>query len=175
MTRNILLLALLMSFACVATMAQNKPTLSETTLRLESLRTQLRDVKAKEADWTQQVRKIEVALAPENLERAFAQTPSLNPAELRENRRRELESEKTKAEQQLSSLAESRIRIENAILLAEGELSSQKEPAAPRPATPQNFAAKNEITLPEKTEETVRPSPAKKKKQRASRRRAFVR
>ncbi len=174
MTRTILLIALLISFACVTVMAQDKPTLSETPLRLENLRTQLREVKAKEADWKEQVRKLEMALAPENLERAFAQTPSLNPAELRENRRRQLESEKAKAEQQLSSLAESRISLENAILLAERELSSLKEPAETRPAAPPSQVAQSEIS-PEKSDNTAKVlSPKKKKKTRTLRKRTFV-
>lgn len=145
MTRFFLFLVLLTGFACPTVMAQEEKTPTESVSRLEKLRAQLRETMAQEMDWKERVRQLEVALAPENLERAFAQTPSLNPAELRENRRRQLESEKAKAEQQLSSLAESRINLENAILLLEGKLNSLREPAVARSeATPPSQTAQNE-------------------------------
>ena len=169
----ILFITWLAVFVTSTAIAQNTNVRLEATTRLEKLRSQLREVKAKETDFKEQVRKLEVELEPENLQRAFAQTPSLNPAELREKRRLQLEGEKVKAQEQLSSLADSRINLESMITVAEGELLRIKEPneAGLAPTVKAQNAA--EVAIPAVNDtDTVKPPPAKKKKKARSVRRS---
>jgi chromosome segregation ATPase len=87
----------------------------------EKLRTQLADVQAKEAELQTRERQLDEDLRPENIERSLAGVGSTRPEELREQRRRQLESEKTRVRAQLDQLAQSRTRLEAAIATADAE------------------------------------------------------
>jgi len=111
-------------------LGQDLPTVLTATERLEKFRGQLRDVKARSAELRERIRVLEIELQPENLQRAINQIGTLSADELRDARRRQLESEKTKAQEQLASLEESRISLEKTIGEAEIEIARLKAAAA---------------------------------------------
>ncbi len=95
--------------------------LSRAEQRAESLRAQLRDVQAKEAELQARAEDIDYALKPENIERSVAGYGSTHPEEVREQRRRMLESERGRVRAQLDQLASSRAHLEEAIASADAE------------------------------------------------------
>ncbi|HEX8708531.1 MAG TPA: hypothetical protein VF723_09835 [Pyrinomonadaceae bacterium] len=95
--------------------------LSRAEQRAEALRTQLRDVQAKESDLQARAEQIEIELQPDNIERSVATFGTTRPEDARAARRRTLESEKTRVRAQLDLMATSRTRLESAIAGAEAE------------------------------------------------------
>jgi uncharacterized protein YlxW (UPF0749 family) len=87
----------------------------------EQLRSQLSDVQAKEAELQARERQLDEDLRPENIERSLAGVGTTRPEELREQRRRQLDSEKKKIRNQMDQLAQSRTRLETAIATADAE------------------------------------------------------
>jgi len=81
--------------------------LSRAEARSTALRAELRDVQAKESDLEAKAEEIEIALKPENIERATAGYGHDHPEELRDQRRKQLESEKQRTRKQLDQLAAS--------------------------------------------------------------------
>jgi septal ring factor EnvC (AmiA/AmiB activator) len=96
--------------------------LSRAEQRAASLRTELRDVQAKEADLEAKAEQIDYDLKPENIERATAGYGTTHPEELRDQRRHQLESEKQRLRKQLDQLAASRTHLEEAIATADAEI-----------------------------------------------------
>jgi chromosome segregation ATPase len=90
--------------------------------RAEALRTQLIDVQSKMADLQSRLEQIEYSLKPENIEKATMTYGTVHPEEARESRRRQLESEKSRVQAQLSILETSRVRLETAIATADSEV-----------------------------------------------------
>jgi predicted nucleic acid-binding Zn-ribbon protein len=86
---------------------------------IEGLRSQLSDVQKRETELQARIKQLEEDLRPENIERFFALNGSTRPEELREQRRRQLESEKARVQTQLEQLGQSRVRLETAIATAE--------------------------------------------------------
>ncbi|HEX8844581.1 MAG TPA: hypothetical protein VF791_08050 [Pyrinomonadaceae bacterium] len=95
------------------------------TSSLENLRSQLGDVQKKEEELQARVKQLDEDLRPENIEKFFALNGSTRPEELREQRRRQLESEKARVESQLDQVAQSRTRLESAIARAEAAAYQQ--------------------------------------------------
>src|SRR5205823_9377110 len=87
----------------------------------ETLRAQLRDVTAKEAQLQERSRQLDEALKPEYIERSVAGIGTTDAAALRDQRRQQLGREKASVEEQLRSLAASRSRLEASIASAEAE------------------------------------------------------
>ena len=96
--------------------------LSRAETRSAALRAELRDLQAKEADLEAWVEDVDYALKPENIERSTAGYGSTRPDEVREQRRRQLESEKRRLRTQLDQLATSRTRLEDAIATSDAEI-----------------------------------------------------
>jgi chromosome segregation ATPase len=96
--------------------------LSRAEQRASSLRTELRDVQAKESDLQARAEELDYASKPENIERSIAGYGTTHPEELREQRRKQLESEKERVRRQLSQLAASRGQLEQAIASADVEV-----------------------------------------------------
>lgn len=109
--RSTLFIILALSSLTVA-VAQNSTT-------VEQLRSQLSDVQAKETELQGRLKQIDEDLRPENIEKFFALNGSTHPEELREQRRRQLESQKASVQGQMDQLAASRTRLEAAITTAE--------------------------------------------------------
>jgi uncharacterized protein YPO0396 len=86
---------------------------------VEDLRSQLRDIQAKEAALQERARQLDESLKPENIERSLAGVGSTKPEELREMRRRQLSIEREGVRTQLKLLATSRERLESAVRNAE--------------------------------------------------------
>jgi chromosome segregation ATPase len=96
--------------------------LSRAEQRATQLRTELRDVQAKEADLEARAEDIDYAIKPENIERSVAGFGSTRPEDVREQRRRQLENEKVRVRKQLDQLAASRMQIEQAIAASDVEI-----------------------------------------------------
>ena len=90
--------------------------------RAEQLRMQLVDVQSKIADLESKLEGIEYALKPENLERATQVYGSTRPEEVRETRRRQLESERARVKAQLKILLTSQSRLEVSCANADSEV-----------------------------------------------------
>jgi hypothetical protein len=110
--------------------------------RAETLRSQLIDVQSKMADFQSRLEQIEYSLKPENIEKATMSYGTVHPEDARETRRRQLESEKSRVQAQLSILETSRVRLETAIATADSEvdllrarLNQQRDQDASSPKT----------------------------------------
>ena len=90
--------------------------------RAENLSTQLRDVQAKDTDLQGQLDQLVFALQPENIERVVGTFGTTHPEEARDQRRKQLESQRTRIRAQLDQLAQSRVRLEAAIASADAEV-----------------------------------------------------
>jgi len=90
--------------------------------RAESLRSQLVDTEGKLADLQSRLEQIDYMLKPENIERATATYGTVHPEEARESRKRQLESEKIRVQNQIKILETSRVRLESAISSADAEV-----------------------------------------------------
>jgi chromosome segregation ATPase len=101
--------------------------LTRAETRAESLRAQLRDVLEKSSNLQARVEEIDYAVKPENIERAVGVYGTTRPEELREARRRQLESERTRLQTQLATLETSRVRLELAIATADREVDMLRE------------------------------------------------
>lgn len=95
--------------------------------RAETMRAQLLDVQAKQADLQSKLEQIEYAIKPENIERVVGTFGTLHPEEAREARRRQLEGERSRAQDQLNQLAIGRVRLEAAIATADHEVDVLRE------------------------------------------------
>jgi hypothetical protein len=89
--------------------------------RLDNLRLQLEQVKAKQADLQDRLQYLDEQLIPENIEKSLAGVGSTKPEELREARQRQLEKQKVGIQNQLSLLAQSELRLETGIAQAEAD------------------------------------------------------
>ena len=92
--------------------------------RAEMFRSQLRDLQQKEVDISGQLDQIEYALQPESIERAVGIMGTTRPEEARDQRRRQLESQRSKIKTQYSQLEQSRVRLEAAIASADQEVEA---------------------------------------------------
>ena len=95
--------------------------LSRAEQRVESFRTQLRDVLDKESAFQARLEQIDYELRPESIQMRAATIGTLRPDEVRDAIRRQLESERTRIRTQLDQLSASRVRLEAAIATAERE------------------------------------------------------
>jgi membrane protein involved in colicin uptake len=93
--------------------------------RAENLRSQMAEVQLKQSELQTRLDQLEVDLKPENIEHSLAGVGSVHPEELREQRRRQLEREKSYVVAQLNELAASRARLETAIAQADAEAYRQ--------------------------------------------------
>ena len=129
--------------------------LSRAEQRTSSLRSELRDVQSKESDLQAHAEDLEYALKPENIERSLAGYGATHPEELREQRRRQLESEKERVRKQLAQLAASRAQLETAIASADVEVERLHKRLDAADAA----AIQNKRTNAQAAEDTARPAP----------------
>jgi DNA repair exonuclease SbcCD ATPase subunit len=92
--------------------------------RAEQLRMQLVDVQSKIADLESQLEQIEYALKPENIDRATQGYGTVHPEDAREARRKQLESQKSRAMAQLKILQTSQSRLEVSVANADQEVDT---------------------------------------------------
>lgn len=98
-------------------------------VKAASLRAQLSEVEAKQAELQTRLQTLEEKLKPENIESTLAGVGSTKPEDLREQRRRQLEIERNGVQAQLNVLTTSRTRLEQAIAQADAE--AYRQSAAP--------------------------------------------
>ena len=90
--------------------------------RAENLSAQLRDVQSKETNLQGQLDELEFALQPANIERVVGTFGTTHPEDARDQRRRQLEGQRTRVRAQLDQLGQSRVRLEAAIASADAEV-----------------------------------------------------
>ncbi|MGI8897205.1 MAG: hypothetical protein ACR2IB_02305 [Pyrinomonadaceae bacterium] len=115
-SRSIRPLATLIIAGLLATPAMTQSRAQE---RAASLRQQLAEVQAKQAELETRLQQLEEDLKSENIEKGLAGVGSTRPEELREQRRRQLEIEKKSVQTRLDQLATSRTRLETGIVEAD--------------------------------------------------------
>ena len=96
---------------------------------LDTLRSQLLDAQAKEAELEARQHQLDEDLKPENIERSLAGIGSTRPEELRESRRRQLSIERDGVRTQLKLVTTSRERLESVIRTAETQAYQQSASA----------------------------------------------
>ena len=96
--------------------------LSRAEQRSSQLRTELRDVQGKKADLEGHLEQVEYDLKPENIERSVAGYGTTRPEELRAQRQKALENDRTRTRQQIDQLTASESRIQQAIATSDVEV-----------------------------------------------------
>lgn len=96
--------------------------LSRAEQRSSQLRTELREVLAKKVDLEIHLEQVENDLKPENIERAVAGYGTTKPEQLREQRKKSLENDRTRTRTQIDQLAASESRIQQAIATSDVEV-----------------------------------------------------
>jgi TolA-binding protein len=132
-----------------------------------SLRAQLSEVEAKQAELQTRLQKLEEDIKPENIEHSLAGFGSTRPEDLREQRRRQLEIERNGVRAQLDLLAVSHARLETAIGQADADAYRQSAAPVTAPVTtasPTTAGSTGAATTP------VRPRRVRKKKAKRSKR-----
>lgn len=144
--RRIFKCALLILCAATSAWAQDLTTVER---QIEGLRAQLQDVADKEATLRVRAARLEEDLEPQNVERSVSTVGTTDARALRDQRRQQLEREKAQVEGQLTSLANSRSRLETAIATAEAEAVRIRAAAlAPKATPPETSAPSNVSTTP---------------------------
>lgn len=136
-----------------------------------SLRSQLSEVEAKQAELQTRLQQLEENLKPENIERSLAGVGSNRPEDLREQKRRQLEIERNGVKAQLDILARSHSRLETAIAQADAE--AYRQSAAPVTTAPVPTRASTAGPSSEQTNEVttpVKPRQVRRKKKKKTKR-----
>ena len=130
-----------------------------------SLRAQLSEVEAKQAELQTRLQNLEEKLKPENIESALAGVGSTRPEDLREQRRRQLEIERNGVRAQLDLLATSHSRLETAIATADADAYRQSAAPAKGPSVDASSTteASAQVATPQR-----RPRRARKKRVKRS-------
>ena len=105
---------------------------------VDQLKLQLLELEAQEAELRARAVQIDEYIKPEKIQRSLAGVGSTKPEELREARRRQLETEKKIIEAQLLSLEQTKSRLQSDIATAEAQAYHQ---SAQPPGTFQRFAS----------------------------------
>lgn len=135
MKRQLFIVALFSFFCAIAVVRGQSGSAAQTA---DQLKLQLLELQAQEEGLRARAVELDEAIKPENIQRSLAGVGSTRPEELREARRKQLESEKRIVEAQLNTLAVTKAKLESAIATAEAEAYHQS--AAP-PTTFQRFAS----------------------------------
>lgn len=96
--------------------AQDSPSAAEAA---QQLRNQLSQLNDREAEIKIRLQELEYELKPENVEHYFAGYGSVHPEELREARRKKLQTEKDRLLAQLTEIGQSRQQLQAAIIAAD--------------------------------------------------------
>jgi phage shock protein A len=104
-----------------------------------SLRAQMSEVEAKQAELRDRLQRLDEESKPENIEKSLAGVGSTKPEDLREQRRRQLEIERNGIQAQLNLLATSHTRLETAI--AQADADAYRQSAAPVSAAGPNASS----------------------------------
>jgi TolA-binding protein len=127
---TLLLVGVAVASASTPAVAQTQNSAQE---KATSLRAQLSEIEAKQAELQTRLQKLEENLKPENIEHSLAGLGSTHPEEERAQRRRQFEIERNGVQAQLDLLSTSHTRLETAIARADADAYHQS--AAPVSAT----------------------------------------
>jgi hypothetical protein len=145
---GLLLFASLFFASAVCVIAQEPPSAAETA---QKLRTQLSENRNHDAELKMRLEELNFDLKPENIERHFAGYGSTRPEELREARRRKLQTEKDRVQALLNELESDRLRLETAISAADARAYQQSALGAaalpPDPNRRSNFFTATRISM----------------------------
>jgi chromosome segregation ATPase len=158
--RRITLLIILLLSSLMVAQAQNSS--------VESLRTQLSDAQKKEEELQARIKQIEEDLKPENIEKVFALNGSTHPEELREQRRRQLENERTNVRAQLDQATQGRARLETS--LATAEAAAYRQSAQPSSSDNPTPVVNNATTTATPDSPAVKPKQNQPRTHRRARR-----
>jgi hypothetical protein len=164
-TKHVLSLLVLIFLAVnlkISAFAQGATPQSSARERAGELRRQLSDVEAKQAELQARLQQIEESLKPENIQSSLAGVGSTRPEELREQRRRQLEIERTGMRSQLDLLATSHSRLETAIVQADGE--AYRQSASGVAGGPSQTASGQDADIPGRRPRRQKRSRTKKQK-----------
>jgi hypothetical protein len=123
--RFIVTMTLSASLACLFAFSISAQETNNAAGTAEQLRAQLSEVQDREAAAKIRLQELDFELKPENIERYFAGVGSVHPEELRELRRKHLQTEKDRLLAQLEQFAASRARLESAITRADARAYQQ--------------------------------------------------
>jgi hypothetical protein len=138
----------------VLTLSSLTIAIAQNSTSVEQLRSQLSDMQTKETELQNRAKQIDEDLLPENIEKYFALNGSTHPEELREQRRRQLETQKASVQTQLGQLATSRTRLEAAIATAEAAAYRQSALPPASDQTPSDVSTESSPAV--KPKPTVR-------------------
>lgn len=157
--RHLVFIALLVLASASNVWAQD---VSDVELRIERLRSQLRDVVDREAQLQDRVARLDEDLKPENIERSVAAVGTTDAAALRAQRREQLDKEKAEVAGQLSEATSKRTGLEAELAAAEAEAVRLKAASlAPKEAPTRNTPVAAPVT-PTTAPVVKRKAPAKK-------------
>jgi hypothetical protein len=141
---------MLLSFAVAAVLLAFSSVSAQTSAqeRVDTLRLQLEDVKTRQVDLETRLRSLEEQSQPENIEKSLAGIGSTKPEDLRELKRKQLESEKVSVQRQLALLSESRNRLE--VGIAQAEAAAYQESAKSPVTLTNSVSPANSVTQPPK-------------------------
>ena len=122
MRLNTALAALLFSLLSCAVIASAQDNAFETA---QKLRSELSDVENRQAELKMRLQQLDYDLKPENIQNYFAGYGSVHPEELRETRRKQLQTEKDRIVSMMSELDASKARLESAINVADARAYQQ--------------------------------------------------
>ena len=111
----------------VKQIAANLDLLSHTEERAEVLRKQLLELIEKETTYRTRLTQMDEDIRPENIERALAGIGTTRTAEMRDTRRRSLDSERKGLESLLALTGQSRIRLEEDVRQADQLVASFRQ------------------------------------------------
>jgi len=101
--------------------------LTLTEQRAQNLRSQLSDVQVREGEVQARLENIDIALQPQNIDRFVGGIGTTHPEEARDQRRKQLESERVRVRAQLDTLMQSQARLEQAIAAADAEVEKIRQ------------------------------------------------
>ncbi|HWN08881.1 MAG TPA: hypothetical protein VNO50_06315 [Pyrinomonadaceae bacterium] len=122
-------------FALLILMFSYSSALGQTSAQelASNLRNQLIELETKQAALQTRLQELEEKLKPGNIEQSLAGVGSTRPEDLREQKRRQLEIERSGVQKQVDLLATSRTRLEASIARADAE--AYRQSAAPQVVT----------------------------------------
>lgn len=131
-----------------------------------SLRSQLSEIETKQSALQTRLQELDEKLKPDNIEASLAGVGSTRPEDLREQKRRQLEIERSGVQKQLDLLAASRTRLEASLARADAE--AYRQSAAPQVAVPATTAEPT-TTVPVIETKVVPATPRRPRRKRTRR------
>src|SRR5215831_13056864 len=117
MKRRILLLAFLICALAGVVVAQGSNAFEDA----QKYRDQVSQLNDREAEIKIRLTELDYQLKPENIEREFAGVGSVHPEELREARRKQLQTEKDRLLGQISEIGQNRSQLQTQIQIADSQ------------------------------------------------------